>query len=133
MVKKLIFLLILTLFLFSVIAVTAFAKSRIVDERTEKLSQYGFMYEKKANLIGTHDNIQSDKYTPAQNLGTTGDGVTPGIVVAHTWYDYQCNSSTSRLIDWRAPNPQIHMSYTQIFAVGAEVERACDVDQMRWT
>ncbi|MFZ5980717.1 MAG: hypothetical protein ACOYVF_08805 [Candidatus Zixiibacteriota bacterium] len=118
MVRKLFSLLILTLFLISLIAVTADAKSRVRDARSDKLSDYGFMYERKAALIGADKTASSDKLSGQQTLASDGDGNTPGALVAHTWYDYQQNSSAGRQIDWRYPRPQIHMTYTQIFAAG---------------
>ncbi|MDD5426575.1 MAG: hypothetical protein PHN52_08845, partial [candidate division Zixibacteria bacterium] len=120
MTKKLISLLIVTLFLVSVMVLTATAKSRVTDLRSEKLSHYGFLFDKKANVVGTNEFASPGKEIPQQSLGISGDGNTPGVVIGHSWYDYQCNSSTTRQIDWRNPNPQIHMAFTQIFAVGGK-------------
>jgi len=119
MAKKLISLFILTLFIISVIAITADAKSRVVNARAEKLSHYGFMYEKKAvALTGDETPITNTKEDTKQSLGSAGDGNSPGSVLAHTWYEWQANSSYGRGIDWRNPKPQIHMAYTQMFAEG---------------
>jgi len=114
MAKKIISLLILTLFVVSIMAVTGLAKTRIKDVRAEKLSHYGFMLEKKALKI-SGDEVPLSKEDSRQSLGAAGDGNTPGELVAHTWYEYQQNSTMGRLIDWRAPKPQVHMAYTQMF------------------
>ena len=118
MVKKLISLFILTLFLVSVLAVAAIAKSQIKDVRSEKLSQYSFMFHKKVMGVRGDETPITNKSDIRQSLGIAGDGNSPGAVIAHTWYEWQQNSSYGRGIDWRAPNPQVHMAYTQMFAAG---------------
>ncbi|MDD3732051.1 MAG: hypothetical protein PHU88_06715, partial [candidate division Zixibacteria bacterium] len=118
MLKKFVSLLILTLFMFSFMAVTAGAKSRIKDERSEKRSHYGFMYGKKLMPIPRQSSPVMVKDDYRVSLGTSGDGNSPGAIVAHTLYEMQQPSSMGRQIDWRNPNPQIHMAYTQMFAVG---------------
>jgi len=119
MAKKLISLFILTLFIISIVAITADAKTRVTDPRTEKLSQYGFMFQKKAVSLRGDETPIINKTDVRQSLNAAGDGNAPGITIAHTWYEWQANSSYGRGIAWRAPNPQVHMAYTQMFAAGA--------------
>ena len=118
MAKKLTSLFILTLFIISIVAITADAKTRVNDPRTEKLSQYGFMFQKKAVSLKGDEVPVTNKSDVLQSLNAAGDGNAPGIVVSHSYYEWQANSSYGRGIDWRDPNPQIHMGYTQMFAEG---------------
>ncbi|MFZ5980716.1 MAG: hypothetical protein ACOYVF_08800 [Candidatus Zixiibacteriota bacterium] len=114
MAKKLISLLILTLFVITIVAISVDAKTRFENPR----EQYSFMYEKKAVMVRGDETPVTNKTDYGQSLGTAGDGDTPGELIAHTWYEWQANSSYGRGIDWRGTHPQIHMSYTQIFASG---------------
>jgi len=113
MAKKLITLLILTLFIFSTMAVTAGAKTRIKDERSEKLSHYGFLTKSKATLptISEYGNFAA-KTAPATSLGYSEFDEGPGALVGTSWRDKQYHASAPRMIDWRAPSPRIHMGYT---------------------
>jgi len=117
MVKKLISLFILTLFLVSVLAVAAIAKSHIKDVRSEKLSHYGFIFDKKAKALdaGVENKgyLQTDKATPTKALGTNA-GNSPGEDVGYSYCAYQQNSTMGRLNDWRMPNPQIHFAWTNL-------------------
>ncbi|MDD3732920.1 MAG: hypothetical protein PHU88_11155, partial [candidate division Zixibacteria bacterium] len=93
MAKKLTSLFILTLFIVSILAITADAKTRVTDPRTEKLSHYGFMFQKKAVALNGNEtpitNFGKDDFR--SSLGVTGDGNSPGEVIAHTWYEWQAN------------------------------------------
>jgi len=116
MVKKLISLFILTVFLMSVLVVTAGAKSRIKDKRTEKLSHYGFMFDKKAKMIDANVEsrgyLQTGKESPTKSLGANVTN-SPGEDVGYTYCAYQQNSTMGRLVDWRVA-PQIHFAWTYL-------------------
>lgn len=114
MSKKIISMLLLTLSLVLLLAVSGVTRTRIKDVRSEKLYHYGFQVIKKARAISGNEMVIS-KGEVRQSLGITTDGNSPGELIAHTWYEYQQNSTMGRLIDWRAPEPQIHMAYTQMF------------------
>ena len=116
MVKKLISLFILMLFLVSVMAITVDAKSRVKDVRLEKLSHYGFMFDKKARILDagveSRGDLQTGKHTTMPiSLGVNANN-SPGEIVGYTYQAYQSNSTQGRQVDWRAPNPQIHFSWT---------------------
>jgi len=113
-------LLILTFLVLSVLAVTAPAKTRIKNTQVEKLSHYGFLLNQKALKI-EGEEPRSVKNAPVQSLGVADDGNSPGALVAHTWYEYQHNSTMGRQIDWRGPKPLIHMAYTQMLGSAAGV------------
>ncbi|MFZ5980718.1 MAG: hypothetical protein ACOYVF_08810 [Candidatus Zixiibacteriota bacterium] len=108
----------LAFMMLSVLAVTASAKTRITNTQVEKLSQYGFLLNEKALKIEDGE-IPTEKYSPGQSLGAASDGNSPGALVAHTWYEYQHNSTMGRQIDWRGPKPLIHMAYTQMLGSAA--------------
>ena len=112
MFKKVFSLLILTLFMISLVSLQANAKSRYENPR----EQYSFTVQKKALALKGDESPIINKTDVRQSLGVTGDGNTPGELIAHTWYEWQANSSYGRGIDWRGAQPQIHMSYTQMFA-----------------
>ncbi len=116
MVKKLISLFIIIIFLISIMAVAASAKSRIKDVRSEKLSHYGFIFDKKAKMIDA--NVPDRGYlqpgksdTPSRSLGVNVTN-SPGVDVGYSYQAYQQNSTMGRLVDWRDPNPQIHFAWT---------------------
>ncbi|MFZ5979907.1 MAG: hypothetical protein ACOYVF_04685, partial [Candidatus Zixiibacteriota bacterium] len=115
MAKKLITLLILTLFVLSVLAVTAGAKSYIKDERSERLSHYGFLTKRVATLPANSEfsgNPGKSIITgTALGFDEVNDGG-PGALVGTSWRDKQYHCSAPRMIDWRSPSPRIHMGYT---------------------
>ncbi|MBN1213159.1 MAG: hypothetical protein JXA92_11320, partial [candidate division Zixibacteria bacterium] len=90
----------------------------------DRIKQYNFTVHDKAssaqaslpdeNTVGA-----AGKQNQPVSLGIAGgDGHTPGALVGHTWYEYQQNSTMGRLIDWRLPNPQVHMAYTRMLTLG---------------
>jgi|GEM_PF-1015419 len=113
MTKKLITLLILTLFVFSILAVAVSAKTRMYDKRADRVAQYGFLAQKQAQQQpGSEYGSGSTKGMPAASLGYSGLNDAPGALVGTSYRDKQYNVSAPRMIDWRSPNPQVHMSYT---------------------
>ncbi|MBN1212170.1 MAG: thrombospondin type 3 repeat-containing protein, partial [candidate division Zixibacteria bacterium] len=119
MIRKLVSLIALTLFLIGTLTPSTMSKSRIKSERAEKLSHYGFMYDKRARIYDSSKrtlvNSQSVKVKyPENSLGITAS-ISPGEDVGYTYMAMQQTSTMGRLVDWRMPNPQIHFAWTLLF------------------
>ncbi len=114
MTKKLLTLLILTLFIFTSLAVVAEAKIRMHDKRVDRIAQYGFQAQRQAATQpeSEYGAVTTSKRMPPASLGYSGLTDAPGEFVGTSYRDKQYHVSAPRMIDWRAPDPQIHIAYT---------------------
>jgi len=101
MTKRILSLMILSLLLFALTAMTAFAartaeetRTRGVDPLLTRIQQYGIPDEN--NLVPGEGMGM-----PKAALGSAAPSASPGVVLGNTWYDYQRNGSMRRMVTHR--------------------------------
>ena len=100
MTRRITFLLILSLTLVAILAMTALAAKtpvtkRVIDPRVNRVMQYTLPYPDE-DRTGPLDVTGGDS---KGSLGRTSAAESPGIWIGDTWYDYQHNGTMGRMID----------------------------------
>ena len=101
MTRRITFLLILSLTLVAILAMTALAakapvtKERVIDPRVNKVMQYTLPYPDEYRMSSQATGGDDSK----GSLGRTSATESPGTFVGDTWYDYQHNGTMGRMID----------------------------------
>jgi hypothetical protein len=119
MTRRITFLLILSLTLVAILAMTALAAKspvtkRVIDPRVNRVTQYVLPYpdESPMGSSGTSGDVGSKG-----SLGRMSSGESPGVYIGDTWYDYQHNGSMGRMIDIQRGSDGfqvVHMDYMRL-------------------
>ncbi len=118
MTKRISSLVILSLLVFALTAMTAFAartfeetQTRAVDPTLTRIQQYSFPDE--YNVVPWDGTAM-----PKMALGWAAPSASPGVVLGDTWYDYQRNGSMRRMIarndDMKKGTQRVHFVWMRL-------------------
>jgi hypothetical protein len=101
MIRKISYLILLSLLVAAFLAMSASASSKLVERRVINPNIYKGMYysfpdeHQRPAVSGV-----GESNAPLGGYKSSSFTVSPGLVIGHTWYDYQRNGSMRRMVGW---------------------------------
>jgi len=100
MIRKISYLILLSLLMAAFLAMTASASKeridrRVIDPNINKSLYYSFPDEHQRP-----EGMDGSSTAPLGGFKSSSFTDSPGLVIGHTWYDYQRNGSMDRMIGW---------------------------------